>query len=238
MSRQQTSTSRSRDAAAQLSQSGSAITEKLYIEKAAVAHFRTRCKNDSMLVFLETERLWLRQFDRHDSGLLVELDSDPRVMRYITGGAPTPRDEVEDEILPAFLGFYGEFPGYGFWAAIEKLTGDFLGWFHLRPSPGDPLDQPELGYRLRCQAWGKGYATEGSRALIAKGFTEFEVQRVVASTLAVNTASRRVMEKSGMRLVRAFIADWPVSIPGDEHGDVEYAISWSEWEQDRTAHRL
>ena len=75
----------------------------------------------------------------------------------------------------------GRFPGYGFWAAIEKTTGDFLGWFHYRPAPGDPPDQPELGYRLRCEAWGKGYATEGSRALIAKGFAEFGVQRVVAS---------------------------------------------------------
>jgi RimJ/RimL family protein N-acetyltransferase len=183
-----------------------------------------------MPIFLETERLVLRQFTAHDADLLVELDGDPRVMRYITGGAPTPRDEVESEYLPAFLGYYRKFPGYGFWAAIEKSSGDFLGWFHYRPAPGDPPDQPELGYRLRREAWGKGYATEGSRALIAKGFTEFGVQRVVASTMAVNTASRRVMEKSGMRLVRSFVADWPVSIPGDEHGDVEYAISRSEWE--------
>jgi hypothetical protein len=52
-----------------------------------------------------------------------------------------------------------------------------------------------------------------SWTVITKGFAEFDVQRVVASTMAVNTASRRVMEKSGMRLVRAFAADWPVSIP-------------------------
>ena len=73
---------------------------------------------------------------------------------------------------------------------------------------------------------------ENVAVLIAKGFTEFGVQRVVASTMAVNTASRRVMEKSGMRLVRAFVADWPVSIPGDEHGDVEYAITRDEWAAD------
>jgi len=46
-------------------------------------------------------------------------------------------------------------------------------------------------------AWGKGYATEGSRALIRKGFTELGVQRVVAEAMAVNVASRRVMEKAG-----------------------------------------
>ena len=50
--------------------------------------------------------------------------------------------------------------------------------------------------------------------------------------MAVNTASRRVMEKSGMRLVRAFIAEWQVSVPGEEHGDVEYAITRDEWKAD------
>ena len=106
-----------------------------------------------MLILLETERLLLRQFNLHYSGLLVELDGDPRVMRYVTGGAPTSGDEVEGEVLPAFFDYYRKFPGYGFWAAIEKSTGDFLGWFHYRPAPGDPLDQPELGYRLRYAAW-------------------------------------------------------------------------------------
>lgn len=126
-----------------------------------------------MRTFLETERLLLRQFTPDDADLLVELDGDPRVMWFITGGAPTPRPEIEGEVLPAFLDYYQRLPGYGFWAALEKTTGKFLGWFHFRPAPGDPQDQPELGYRLRHAAWGKGYATEGSRALIAKGYTEF-----------------------------------------------------------------
>jgi RimJ/RimL family protein N-acetyltransferase len=190
-----------------------------------------------MLTFLETERLLLRQFTPADAELLVELDSDPRVMRYITGGIPTPRSEIEDDFLPAFLAYYRRYPGYGFWAAHEKRKCQFLGWFHFRPGPNDPQDQPELGYRLHRAAWGKGHATEGSRALIGKGFTEFGVQRVVASTMALNTASRRVMEKSGMRLVRSFVADWPVSIPGGEHGNVEYAITRDEWEAENSGLR-
>jgi RimJ/RimL family protein N-acetyltransferase len=51
--------------------------------------------------------------------------------------------------------------------------------------------------------------------------------------MAINTASRRVMEKAGLRFVRAYHAEWPVRIPGDEHGDVEYALDRDEWEQDR-----
>ena len=88
---------------------------------------------------------------------------------------------------------------------------------------------PELGYRIRKPFWGKGYATEGSAGLIDRAFAELGATRVVAETMVVHTASRRVMEKVGMRLVRTFFADWPDHIPGDEHGDVEYAITRAEW---------
>jgi RimJ/RimL family protein N-acetyltransferase len=147
-----------------------------------------------MQVFLETDRLVLRQFTTADADNLVNLDADPDVMRFVTGGIPTSRQEIEDEFLPAFLGYYQRYEGYGFWAAIEKATGEFLGWFHFRPRDGAAPGEVELGYRLRKSAWGKGYATEGSRALIRKGFTELGVQRVVAGAMAVNQASRRVME--------------------------------------------
>jgi RimJ/RimL family protein N-acetyltransferase len=129
-------------------------------------------------VFVETPRLVLRRFTMADVDNLVTLDADPDVMQFVTGGIPTSRDEIENEILPAFLGYYEHDEGYGFWAAIEKLTGQFLGWFHFRPREGASPGEAELGYRLRKSAWGKGYATEGSRALIGKGFTEFGVQRV------------------------------------------------------------
>lgn len=156
-------------------------------------------------------------------------------MRYISGGAQLPPDEQPEELLPYWLGYYERGDRYGFWAAIERETGSFIGWFHLRPLPEDPPDEPELGYRLASSAWGKGYATEGSRALIDKAFLEFGARRVHASTMAVNTGSRRVMEKSGMRFVRAFVMDWPVRIEGDEEGDVEYAITREAWKADRGA---
>jgi RimJ/RimL family protein N-acetyltransferase len=180
-------------------------------------------------VFLETERLILRRFTTDDVDNLVELDSDPEVMFYVTGGRPTTRQEVVQEILPAFLEYYRRPGGYGFWAVVEKATGDFLGWFHFRSGAAHPESEPELGYRLRRSAWGNGYATEGAIALIRKGFEELGVRRVVAETMAVHTGSRRVMEKAGMRPVRTFHADWPDRIPGDEHGDVEYAITREEW---------
>ncbi len=194
-----------------------------------------------MEIFLETERLILRQFTLDDVDNLFALDDDPDVMRYLTGGPGTSRDEIERDYIPAYLRYYDRFAGYGFWVAIERATGDFLGWLHFRPNRDDPVDQPELGYRLRKSAWGKGYATEGSRALIAKGFTDLGVQRVIASTYQDNAASRRVMEKCGMRLVRShrptpaellelYGITQPELFEGD---DVEYAITRSEWEAQR-----
>ena len=188
--------------------------------------------NRLVKVFLETERLRLRRLEHDDVEHLVELDSDPQVMRFINGGRATTRCEIENEVLPAFLGHYERYAGLGFWAVEEKSTGRFVGWFHLRPAEGAPAGEFELGYRLLRSAWGKGYATEGSRALLDKAFAELGVDRVVASTMVVNVASRRVMEKAGLRFVKIFHQPWPDRIEGEEEGDVEYALLRSEWEQE------
>jgi RimJ/RimL family protein N-acetyltransferase len=184
-----------------------------------------------MRVFLETERILLRRFAESDVENLFDLDDDPEVMRFLTGGKPTPRDVILNETLPRFLRAYERFEGFGVWAAIERSTGEFLGWFEFHPPDGHSPEETELGYRLRRSAWGKGHATEGSRALIRKGFAELRVRRVLAETMAVNAASRRVMEKAGLRHVRTFHQEWPWRIEGDEHGDVEYALTKADWEQ-------
>jgi RimJ/RimL family protein N-acetyltransferase len=178
-------------------------------------------------VYLRTERLRLRRFTEQDVDNLFQLNSDPEVMRFINGGKPTPRKQVRDEIIPFHLGVYQRDGRFGSWAAEAAPTGEFLGWFHFRPGPGEGID---LGYRLRRAAWNRGYATEGSRALVRKGFTELGVLRVFAHTMAVNTASRRVLEKSGLRFVRTFCYEWPDAIEGSEHGEVEYALTKAEWE--------
>lgn len=184
-----------------------------------------------MRIYLETERLILRRFTPEDVEHLVELDSDPEVMRYLTGGKQTSREKIATETLPWLLSEYESGDGFGRWAAIEKQTGAFIGWFGLRRHEDTPAGEVELGYRLRRSAWGRGYATEGSRALIRKGFTELGVLRVVANTMTVNQASRRVMEKLGMTHVRTYFLDWPELIEGSEHGDVEYALRKEDWER-------
>jgi RimJ/RimL family protein N-acetyltransferase len=183
----------------------------------------------AMDVVLETDRLILRRFTADDAELLIELDSDPEVMFYLTGGLPTPPEEARDD-LAAMLRHYERWPGYGLFAAHAKADGAFLGWFELKPTNEGPQDEPELGYRLRKAAWGRGYATEGSIALVAKAFTDLGARRVFAETMTVHQASRSVMEKAGLKFVRTFFQDWPYPIEGEEHGDVEYALTREEWE--------
>ncbi len=74
-------------------------------------------------------------------------------------------------------------------------------------------------------------STEASWALIRKGFTELGVERVVASTMAANTASRRVMAKAGPRFVRTFQMEGPEVSARSEQEDVEYALTRAEWER-------
>ena len=194
-----------------------------------------------MQVYLETERLTLRQLAEEDAERLVELDNDPEVMRYLNGGIATPRELIEREILPRFLSYYSRYGGFGVWAAIEKASGAFIGWFSLRPPDESRLDEVELGYRLRRPAWGRGFAAEGALALIRKGFTELGVQRVTANTYEHNSASRRVMEKAGMVLVRRYRPTLDelttetsnhLAVDSVWDGDeVEYAITEQNWDR-------
>lgn len=198
-----------------------------------------------MQVLLETERLVLRRFTGDDADNLFDLDSDPEVMRFLSGGTRTPRSVIEADILPRFLRYDERAPGFGFWAAIDKATGDFVGWFSFRPSDQADPHEVTLGFRLRKVAWGKGYATEGARALIRMGFTELGVQRVVATTYQDNLASRRVMEKVGMTLARTFritaadlnrVDAYHVASPDLWDGDdVEYSLQKADWEEQESA---
>ncbi|WP_104479828.1 GNAT family N-acetyltransferase [Actinokineospora auranticolor] len=175
---------------------------------------------------LTTDRLTLRRFTRADVDNLVSLDADPQVMRYLTGGVPTPREVVESTVLPAILAEYERGP-VGKWAATADSV--FVGWFALDPrTPGDAREV-ELGYRLRTSAWGSGLATEGSLALVDMAFRELGSHRVWAETMSVNHRSRRVMEKAGLRYVRTFHLDWDNPIPGTEEGEVEYELLRAEW---------
>jgi RimJ/RimL family protein N-acetyltransferase len=200
---------------------------------------------------LHTDRLLLVPLaDRH-LDLEVELDSDPEVLRYISGRAHT-RDEVaESHAQRMALG--RKVPGLGYWMAFAtnggargstrpptERAGDFVGLMMLPPAHGP--DQPhdpavaDLGYRILRRCWRRGLATEASRALLRHAFATVGVRRVIAQTMAVNTASRRAMTSAGLSYVRTYFPEWEDPLPGAEEGEVEYELTLADW-QSRTMRR-
>ena len=185
---------------------------------------------------LHTERLSLVPLADEHLQFEIELDSDPEVMRYISGRASSP-EEVQ-QAHRRRLAAADEVPGLGFWAGFAD--GGFVGWWILQP-PNGP-DQPkvageaDLGYRLVRRHWRRGYASEGARELIRHGFEDVGLNRIFAQTMAVNAASRATMSAVGLSFTRAFVSGDPYDdlIPGAEQGEVEYEITRTTW-QDRSS---
>src|SRR5437867_6975687 len=177
-------------------------------------------------ILFETARLYFRRLRPEDAQLLFQLDSDPEVMRFISKGQPTPLARIENEYLPRMLCYYRQSPPQGFWMAQLRASDEFVGWFHLRPDKIEP-EEMELGYRLSRNVWGHGLATEGSRALLQRAFGEWGYGKVCARTLAVNLASRRVMEKVGLRFEREFFygVDVLPGWPENERRAVKYSLA-------------
>lgn len=171
---------------------------------------------------LHTRRLTLSPCQPQDRADFIALERDPEVMRFLTGGRVLDPERVDpdaDYLMPR-----GSEPHV--WTARVSVDDSFVGWFCLWP---DEESEAELGYRLRRDAWGKGFASEGATALVAWGFSEAGYIRITASTMAVNQASRRVMEKIGLRYSRTEHPHWPYPIAGAEHGEVWYEASRSSW---------
>jgi RimJ/RimL family protein N-acetyltransferase len=151
-----------------------------------------------MKTYIETENIILRRFTQNDDEVLFDLDSDPEVMRFISDGVPTELGDIQNKLLPYILDYYEKFSDYGFWCAHEKSNNYFIGWFHFRPDK-TLSDTIELGYRIKREFWGRGYATEVSKELIEHGFSSLGVETISARTMKENLASARVLEKLGFQ---------------------------------------
>jgi len=152
---------------------------------------------------------------------VTRLNSDPEVMTFITGRALTP-----EETLAEWTERRGprsdEDRGLGYWAGF---AGDeFVGWWSASSFVGDPT-MSGVGYRLTREAWGGGLATEGGRVMVEQAFAAPYVEKVVASTMAVNGASRAVLAKLGMTLVDTIPGSRSVRIPGWEQDEVVHEIT-------------
>lgn len=147
---------------------------------------------------IETARLRLRGFAPADVEGFAALRADPEVMRYIGKGRPQTRVEAEGWLDKNVARWRDN--GFGMWAVVDRAAGEFVGWCGLaRLEEGEEV---EVGYGFARGAWGRGFATEGARASLRFGFETCRLERIVAVAIPENAASRRVMEKLGMRYVR------------------------------------
>jgi RimJ/RimL family protein N-acetyltransferase len=144
-------------------------------------------------IMMTTRRLRLRRLRPSDEHDLVALDSDPEVMRYV-GSPPGPRGP-EETVARARQRIAAGHGGGGWWVIEGKDDGVFHGLGLLLPMPDG--DEVEVGYRLARRSWGRGIATEATRALVDYALGVARLPRLVAVVYPENAASRRVLEKLG-----------------------------------------
>lgn len=143
---------------------------------------------------IETARLRLRRFTHADLADLARIVADPQVMKYL-GRVPGPLTRAEaGDFLDSMIAHWSRH-GFGRWAVIEKDGGRLIGCAGLRSHEGGA----ELVYLLDKDYWGEGRATEAARACLRYGFGVRGFDLIVGFTRPANAASRRVMEKVGMR---------------------------------------
>lgn len=174
------------------------------------------------MAILQTTRLTLSPCRPEDCADFIALERDPEVMRLLNGGYAVDRALVDSKstfLMPLGTESY-------VWTARRTGSDAFVGWFCLWP---ETATQAELGYRLRRTDWGQGLASEGATALVEWGFASAGYDRIVSTTMAVNTGSRRVMEKIGMTHVRTEHAEWADPIPGCAEGEVWYELTRADW---------
>lgn len=159
-----------------------------------------------MTFHIETERLILRELRITDLDGMFELDSCPEVHRYL-GNKPVKTKAESQKILESVLNQYKE-RGIGRWAAIEKSSGDFIGWSGLRLNTEYNMNgftkYYDVGYRLIKRYWGKGYATESGKAAVDYAFNTLQLSRIYATTEIGNQASHNALLKIGLTYMNNF----------------------------------
>ena len=180
---------------------------------------------------LHTQRITLVPLADEHLEWEAALDSDPEVMRYLTGRASTCEEVQASHARRMAAG--RKVDGLGFWVGL--VDDDFVGWWTLQPAHGpDQPDDPgvaDLGYRLLRRHWRKGLASEGARELVRYGFEDVGLDRIIAQTMAVNTGSRAVMDRVGLTYVRTFPTSMTAPVEGIDEGEVEYELMCEQWEQ-------
>jgi ribosomal-protein-alanine N-acetyltransferase len=178
---------------------------------------------------IETARLLLKPYTLDYLDKLIPILSNPAVMKYSPRG-PIPKDQVEkvtQEILEFFIAHWQQH-GFGVWAVVEKVTSKLIGHCGLNFLPNSP--EVEVLYRLDQAYWNQGIASEAAKASLRYGFEEVKLDSIVAIAAPEHTASRRVMEKVGLKYEKnARFHNLDV---------VYYALARSQWQADDSLYIL
>jgi RimJ/RimL family protein N-acetyltransferase len=145
------------------------------------------------MTLFETETIRLRRFRLEDLAFLLELETDEEVMKTTGIGHALTRERIEER-LENVLGSDAE-PPHVFLAEFVEDSSPAV-WMMLRPTD---FDGPELGFMMPKRLWGRGIGTDAASATIRYGFERQGLTQIFACTSLTNTASQRVLIKSGMR---------------------------------------
>lgn len=156
-------------------------------------------------IFIETERLILREIIPEDAEAFFAMDSNPEVVKYV-GIQPLTDISQSIEMIESIRKQYSE-NGIGRWAVISKDSGKLVGWSGLKliKEINNHQNIHDLGYRFTPEYWGKGYATETSIAVLNYAFNEMKLNQVFAYADVKNDASNHVLRKLGFEEKNTFI---------------------------------
>ncbi len=161
-----------------------------------------------ILPIIETERLIIREILPQDEQDFFELDSDPKVHKFL--GKNPVKDVLQIKLVIEFVRKQYIENGIGRWAVVEKKNNEFIGWAGLKlvkDLTNNHINFYDLGYRLKQKHWGKGFATEASREVLKFGFENMKLKKIFAATESANSASNHVLEKLGFNLIEQYMED-------------------------------
>ncbi len=146
---------------------------------------------------LETKRLILRTFEEQDLDVMAAIDQDPKVCAFLPGVATR---RTTHALIQRIIQHYQE-RGFSLYAVLLKGTMEMIGFLGLMTPSFEAYFTPavEIGWRLSSKYWNHGYATEGAEAVLQYAFNTLNLPEVVSFTTINNLASRRVMEKIGLK---------------------------------------
>jgi len=180
---------------------------------------------------LRSARLLLRRWTPRDRPVFAEINADPVVMEYY----PSTLTRLQSDAFVERVEEHFESDGFGLWAVEIASTAAFIGYVGLWSATFDAHFTPavEIGWRLRSDVWGHGYATEAARLALADGFGRIGLDETVSFTAAINQPSQRVMEKLGMQRESADDFDHPaVTAQSPLRPHVLYRFAARDWALD------